>query len=176
MCEAVLASCIKQQDYTSASLAWLYAKAHCISLRGEAARQQQSDGAAAGQEQKQEYWASKHMVRLYARGLAQWLQEGGMGYNHKKRLLGELQALAQELTDRGSKVPQIVELALQEAGVNLAAPAAAAADAAADAPADASADAGGAESSAAAEEEGAAADGKEQAAAAADDAKAPSTA
>lgn len=118
MCEEVLLSCIKHQDFPSASLTWLYAKAHCLypsscrsgsSSSGESAGQQ-SD-AAAGRES----WASKTLVHLYARGMARWLQEGGVSDSHKKRLQVELQALAQELTLRGVRVPQVVQQALQEA-------------------------------------------------------------
>ncbi|WIA19028.1 hypothetical protein OEZ85_003689 [Tetradesmus obliquus] len=177
MCHEVLAACIQQQDYAAASMAWLYAKAHCVSVSPDkvdaAAWLQQFAGPAAAAERQQpdeaaaaaaaaagpskEYWASKPMVRLYAQGVARWLQAGGVSHSHKKRLQAELQELAQELVDRGSKVPPVIEQALQEA----AAAEAAAAEA-------------GAAGSGAAEGEGAAADGGEQPAA--DDGKGPRTA
>jgi hypothetical protein len=124
MCEEVLASCIKQKDYASASLTWLLAKAHCMlepRSSSSAAAGQELDAAAAAEAAAlpagSESWASKNMVRLYARGMAQWLQEGGVSFSHKKRLQEQLQALAQELTVRGARVPEEVQQALQDSDV-----------------------------------------------------------
>jgi hypothetical protein len=130
MCENVLASCLKQHDYLSASLAWLYAKAHCIEPRSSGtAAAQGSDTAAAAAAAGKESWASKNMVRLYAQGMAQWLQEGGVSFSHKKRLREQLQALAQELSDRGARVPDVVQQALQESAADADAADAASGDA-----------------------------------------------
>jgi hypothetical protein len=156
MCEEVLASCIKQKDYSSASLTWLYAKAHCLEPRGSsAAAGQGSDAAAAAA--GGESWASKNMVRLYAKGLAQWLQEGEVSFSHKKRLREQLQTLAQDLADRGARVPDAVQQALQESSAAAAAAAA-----------------GGGDSGSSVSEEGATAAAEDQPAK--DDGKAPSDA
>jgi hypothetical protein len=120
MCEEVLASCIKQKDFSSASLTWLYAKAHCLEPRSSSAAAGQGSGAAAAAAGT-ESWASKNMVRLYAKGLAQWLQEGGVSFSHQKRLREQLQALAQALTDKGARVPDAVQQALQDSAAAAAA-------------------------------------------------------
>jgi hypothetical protein len=112
MCEEVLSACTKQQDYAAASLTWLYAKAHFMQPGGGKAAGQQREAAAG---QQREPWARKNMVRLYAYAVAGWLQEGGVSQKHKQRLQDELQGLAQELTDRGEKVPVAVQQALQAA-------------------------------------------------------------
>lgn len=110
VCEDVLEACIKQQDYWAAAEAWVYTQLYC----GDASTQQVPAAQAKGSLRPlQLAWASKSLLRLYARGLGDWLQQQGcVNQQHEEHARHQLQQIVQELKSRGADVARL-EQALQ---------------------------------------------------------------
>lgn len=110
LCEEVIRSCLKQNNYLAASRAWLYAKAYCSTQAASSPATAAAGGDATPaveaevQKGSDAAWASKNMIRLYLSGMTDWLKQGGLGLNHQKSLRLEVQQLAQELAARGANV------------------------------------------------------------------------
>jgi len=112
VCEDVLEACIKQKDYWAAAEAWVYTKLYC----GDASTPQAPAAQAEGSLRPlQLAWASKSLMRLYATGLADWLQQQGcVNQQHEQHVRHQLQQIVQELKSRGAAVDRL-EKALQAA-------------------------------------------------------------
>lgn len=143
VCEAVLESCIKQQDYWAAAEAWVYTQVFLADPTRKEQQQKPQGGvgtgstgsaAAAGvgssssspnQPQQQQAkrqgqlaWASNDLLRTYARALAGWLQQGSLASEeHKQHVERQLKQLAEEVvSNRGARMPPMVTEVLSGGG------------------------------------------------------------
>lgn len=116
-CEDVLDHCIIKQDYWAAAEAWVYTRLYCADPSRNQPEADESETSAASQQQQQRErplgWASNSLLRLYAKGLSEWLQQGCVSKGHERYIKQQLEQIVGEIGGRGAAVPDKVKQALE---------------------------------------------------------------